>query len=654
MPYIAGGGDAQVTSLRELLLKVKADGGAPETVNLVDRSRPRGFVERAGRGRWKVTEAGEQWLVSDDSTFLIGVFHSQIRFVGELLDLLRSSGQLTHTQLVELAKVEYDLTWNSPDQVRRRTTWLRASGFIDLRFDNYLVLNPEGEELLGKLEIRPPNSLTNLSDVVPQRVVLPGAPPRIEGLLAHLDASSLSNRKRLIGFMPGGNTGIDALKQMVTAAVPRISREDWAKNCEQSFGLAATSAYQALGSFRGAGLLQQIDREVDSATAEAEEWLESDTDVDLIRLLHCHIRFFGEILALFDQSESSSEVASRALEYSIPAYDLYRRIGLLQAAGLIEESGIRRFRVTPKGQALAEELPLEQSVAPIGHGEDIPPVSATIPVAGAEGGDDQPRLRLGRLEQELKEAARASQDHKRLELAVADALAAIGFSVEHLGGSGRTDVRAQSLLPGKNRFVVIVDAKASAKGQVAPFDVTSLREHKEQHDADYVAAVGEAFPDKRTNDRARSEGVCLITIDQMISIVKAMTSGAFGVSELRALLSHKGPLPDSALSSDLERGKRDQKFVQLILAALAVEAAGDDEVTKGALSPSDIYMQLRNQTESPTLNQIQSVLDLLSSPLVRAVWHERDKYALIEHVNVVAGRLRSLAARVGEANTSSE
>lgn len=646
MPYISGGGDAQLTSLRRLLERVQQDGADPDIAREVERARPRGFVERTGRGRWTVTDAGLKWLESDDPAFLIGVFHSEIRFIGELLDMLRSSGEMTHTQLVDMAKLEYNLAWNSPDQVRRRTTWLRATGHVELRFDNYIVLNEAAIELLERIEIRQPNSLLSNSHPVVQKVILEPPPPQLREALGRLDMDTLRSRRRLIGFMPGGKSGIDSLRRMVNETVPRVAREQWAKRCNELFALAESSAYQALGSFRGVGLLRQVDKDVDAPTAEAEEWVQTGSDIDLIRLLHVNTRFFGEILSFLDRSESATELATKALEFRIPATDLHRRLGLLLAAGCIEESGIRRFRVTPTGQALVDELPLE-----------------TIDIAAASTVDEEEsreeelsnaseiRYSVQHLETELNQAVRAAHDHKRLEIAVTDSFAFLGFETEHLGGQSRTDVRARSLLAGDDSFVVIADAKASAKGQVAPFDVTSLREHKEQHGADYVIAIGENFADRRTKDRARSEGVGLLTVENLCVMLRAMSSGLMGVRDLRKLLATKGLIEGHAIDDLCEKGRRQQKIAQMVLSTLAVEGAGDDEVTKGSLSPSEIYMQLRNQTDAPSLEEINSVLELLASPLVRGVERRHEKYLLAEHVVVVAGRLRALSIRMSGAET---
>jgi hypothetical protein len=57
---------------------VQQDGADPVVVQAVERSRPRGFVERAGRGRWRVSEAGRLGL-RPRTTHSSSVFSTRIR-----------------------------------------------------------------------------------------------------------------------------------------------------------------------------------------------------------------------------------------------------------------------------------------------------------------------------------------------------------------------------------------------------------------------------------------------------------------------------------------------------------------------------------------------------------------------------------------------
>lgn len=639
MPYIKGGGDAQLESLRTLLQRVQQAPMDPDTIQDVDRARPRGFVERAARGLWTVTEAGRMWLDSADDAFLMGVFHSEIRFVGELLEQLESS-QLTHSQLVGIAKDEFDLPWTSMDQVRRRTTWFRVTGFVELRYDNYLEITEAGRALLHRLINVPPKSARQEPDPKPRDVVLPDPSPRIKSFLSSFDQLALQNRKRLIGYVPGGSS-IEAIRTLTSAALPSISRNQWVELCADRYDLQEASALQALGSFRNTGLLEQTSKDGYVATELAQVWLDSDGDLDLVRVIHGHIRFVGELLALLSSTGSAAELNARALTYKIPPPDLQRRIGMFIAAGLVEEAGIRRFRLTPTGEALIPQLPLENTPVQRDTADDDTQTGV---------GDDY--VEVASVAGELRQSARASNDYKRFERAIAAALQKVGFSVEHISGPGRTDVRAVSPLSGDHHFILIADAKTSAKGQVAPFDVVTLREHKEQHGADYVIAVGETFSDKRTADRAKTEGVGLLTVETLCELLVLADAGHVGTADLRKVFAMVGNIAPNTPAKLASASKRISSIATSVLSALATEAAGNDEVTGGELSSSEIYVLLRGQSETPSLTDIQTVLDLLSGPLIRGVASKAGKYALCEHAPIIAARLRNLGTALsGATNT---
>jgi hypothetical protein len=455
-------------------------------------------------------------------------------------------------------------------------------------------------------------------------------------------AAALRDRKRLIGYMPGGVASIEAVKDLTGAASPSISREQWVEICANRYELQETSALQAIGSFRNVGLLAQTSKDSYAATELALAWLESDDDFDLVRVIHGHVRFVGELLSLLATTGSAAELNARALAYKIPPPDLQRRIGVFVAAGLVEEAGVRRFRLTPAGEALIPGLPLEKPAHPADE----------MTADDAESDVVATRARIASVVGELRQSVRAANDYKRFERAIAAALQDLGFAVEHISGPGRTDVRAVSPLPGDHHFVLIADAKTSAKGHVAPFDVVTLREQKEQHGADNVIAVGESFTDKRTADRAKTEGVGLLTVDTLCELLALADAGHIGAADLRKIFAKTGNIPPNAPAKAASANKRVSSIATAVLSALATEAAGNDDVTRGELSSSEIYMLLRGQSETPSLTDIQTVLELLSGPLVRGVVSKAGKYALCEHVPIIAGRLRNLGTELsGATNT---
>ncbi|WP_435185589.1 hypothetical protein [Streptomyces sp. bgisy126] len=115
-----------------------------------------GLLTRSSR--WlsvEPTPEAETFLESRDSDYLIGFFHSRVRFVGEALPLLKSPRK--NAELNKAANELYGLVWATLDQTGRRTRWFRAAGLLDLwKGSNRLVLTDRGRKFCDRLSITEP------------------------------------------------------------------------------------------------------------------------------------------------------------------------------------------------------------------------------------------------------------------------------------------------------------------------------------------------------------------------------------------------------------------------------------------------------------------------------------------------------------------
>ena len=169
MPWLPGGNDGQLATLKAVLLTARSgafgntevalgDPPGGETIRLSSagsRLQPTGLLSRGDHDVWLPSPDALSWLETEDPTLLIAVLHSRVRFVGELMALVAASPR-THAELNDLGTQMYQLNWSTLDQVRRRTAWLRATGFAELRFDNVVELTPAGEQLLRCLKLADP------------------------------------------------------------------------------------------------------------------------------------------------------------------------------------------------------------------------------------------------------------------------------------------------------------------------------------------------------------------------------------------------------------------------------------------------------------------------------------------------------------------
>lgn len=150
------------------------------------------------------------------------------------------------------------------------------------------------------------------------------------------------------------------------------------------------------------------------------------------------------------------------------------------------------------------------------------------------------RTRIDTLARELETTQNDSAHPQRFEEAVQHAFAFLGYDVDHVGGSGDTDVVAEAPL-GINRYVVIVDAKTTARGPVSEAQINwpSIVDHKRKRRAEFAAIVGPAFAGGNLASRAEEYDVSLITGAQLVELVHLHNTTPFTLEDLRTLFAQR-------------------------------------------------------------------------------------------------------------------
>jgi hypothetical protein len=608
-----------------------------------------GLLQRSDRRTVTLSPAAEEWLASDSDDLLAGIIHANVRYVGELL-ADASDGEFTHQDLLSIADERYGLGWSSLDQIRRRTTLLRATGHLELRFDHKLVVTDAGRDLLSRITVQEPEDLPHRKAGLDSSVIeIPSPAPAVQRLLDDLDARSLLQRKPVLGYIPKGNRGdaIDSLRILTGSMIPSITRQEFEAFCEREFGISEASISATMSALRGAGLMEQITMDEFSATACARAWLETGDNLELVRILHANILCVGELLDAIEIHSRAPELASYAFSaYSMPRVDIAgirSRIQILRGCGLLEEVSFATYRATALGDAFSGSLPLlspESTDAPDG----LEAADAVAEVKGSQG-SDIPALKIA---DELREAATDSANPARLERAVSKAFQLLGVPAQHLGKSGTTDVLIR-LGISDNALKAIIDTKASGSGVVTEqhVDFDTLREHKKKHEAKIVAIVAKSFEKGRLINRAREHGVALIEADFLAETIVRQADTPLAPSEVIKLFDENGRAEISAVWVNESRVLT---LVSHVFAVLVREATNPDPVFGGVLTAKDVYALLRNELEAkPTIDQITDTLDLLSSPLLRGITPAKGGYLAHEHPTTTSARLRALSAALKQA-----
>jgi len=122
---------------------------------LVDFLHRAGVLESAA-DRIHLSEYANHWYAEKDDAILVGLLHSRIQFVGEMLAELR--GQPRSIEELRQAAQQYNLEWEGPGQVNRRRGWLESAGLIEPANEGRLALTDAGRDLLSKLTLQPRSS----------------------------------------------------------------------------------------------------------------------------------------------------------------------------------------------------------------------------------------------------------------------------------------------------------------------------------------------------------------------------------------------------------------------------------------------------------------------------------------------------------------
>lgn len=629
MPYLPGGSSQQLEVLRKVLGIVKSNDGLLTTRvdlgdgqertlrDVVKQIAPAGLVQHLDRQHVAVSDDANRWLESGDGALLVAIFHRHVRYIGELLAELRE-GPLPIRALKEAAEA-YALPWSTVDQTRRRITWFICLGLVEYRTQVLVALTSRGEEAALRLEMggptRRPMQLTG-------DVEVREPPPHLAGLLGKLTETALAARNSSLGYIPRGNGESDvvrSLQALLDASSPSTTRSELLAFAERTFNVSESSFGAIMTTLTQSHLLEQTALNIYAPTDVAREWLDTVDPLDLTRLLHSRYLFMLEIIPMLREFDNAPELARAAVaHFGMARLDLggiRTRLQLLKAAGLIAERANWRYEATPLGIKVAETLPLQQPIEPLGTA-----IPSTTPGVGSGGLDVRinEAMMLGR---ELVEAATASDTPVRLEQAVVEAMTFLGFEARHVGGGGKTDVIATVEGDQFKSVRIILDAKSARSGAVAEGAVSfdTLREHRVQHKADYAVLVGPGFDAGRVRARAEKNGIALITTEELADTLMRHARSPISTKALLGLLD-EGADARRKLEAHWTASERRVELLGHVVGVLAEEARDADTVTNGALTGDQIYLIVRGQLDPrPSPKDIEGIIELLQHPLIASV-----------------------------------
>lgn len=645
-PALPGEGQAWVDVLPKLLaamsdiettnrsVDVPALGSSFVATELLKMLGPSLVVRRDSR--IQLAEGAAAWLTDPTPHNLILHLHRHVQLIGELLALL-VDGPLTHEQLRDIANSRYGMGWSSLDPLRRRTTWLRATGHVEL-YDGAIHLTTAGAAVLAEVTLGAPEEFE--SDSV---IAVPDPLPEVDALLRLLDLQN-HGRRTAPGSSyipsPEGVNPVDVIRAAVSVAIPSAT-ETTLEEVLQGFGVAEVSARQARGSLKSFGLIRRIGPGRWAATEAAVAWLDSGDDVQFARILHAHLWFVGELMQELQEGPLAAPVlAARSRRYGraqVSKAAVSIRCALLRGCGLLDKLDHQQHQLTPAGRGFLTGLPL---ALPLDQDSEESPEQTIA--------DERQPSSAASIAVELLEAAVDSANPVRFEIAVGAALTFLGFGVEHLSGPGRTDLAVILPVP-QAPVIVAVEAKTSAEGPVSERDVSfqALREHRGKIAADVTMLVGPAFHRRVHAEAAADPHVAVMNVQELADAVALHWEIPFAPEELRALCEPAltADTRSSRLADRHQVRRRLATILDAVITQLDLEIQDEDPMYPGGwLGPGELRRDLRKLGADNDI--IMEALSLLASPFVGAIEESKGRYRLAGSRVLAVERIRALAKQI--------
>ena len=631
-----------------------------------------GFLTRAGllgiqSGVCILPDVMRSWNRDNDPTPLVLTLHHGVQFIGEMLALLDVS--MTASDLLNCANDHYQMGWQSTGQVSFRAAWLRSAGFMGLSNKRLLYRTSEGRAFLDLVVVELPfgdfggRRATTAADSEPWDAIQQDTAEHQPRQVAHV---TWKDRASGVLPMPGGYDGyLDSLRWLAQSVQESsATRAEISKRMARRFNLTDTSVETRVSFLLKVGILR-IESGIVLLPDFMKSWLRDGDSTRVIVQLHLGAQFVGEMLEVLAEPTTTVELHRLACEQYSMKWETHTQIdnrrGWLQSAGLIRyDKGSRHLYRTDRGTYFLEMVGLEPPLDPRAQVEpsdspDVVPrgreiVQGEPHIASSTPSHEQAPSRGGVVElvDRIASASTASSNHTEFELAVRDAFAFLGFEAEHLGGPGKTDVLLRAPLGLTSSYVVTINAKTSASGELTEGQVNWVTEleHRDKHEADYAMLVGPNCSDRRLLDRARRMSIAVLSAQGLVDLCQKHSCQPLGLLDYKSLFE-SGGMAD--LAHVEQRFKEAERCVAL--AKRLLDAIGSDGEHLGPRLARDLHGRLYVDTGTivATQDEIQDLLDTLASPIVGAIHGDRESgYVLSCSPTVTAERLRILGKALSD------
>lgn len=565
---------------------------------------------------------------------------SRFRLLAESLQFIAQT-PTTIDGLDSHLRSSYNVDWKALNGTRARTDWLDALGAIEAIESRRWRATALGELILAQCTIVSPAALAFAS---PDPGQINKAPPIIAALLTDLASATGAHASRSTYniWVPSPKSQpnkVENLRAIVNAATEPIDRAELLQFIASTFSLRRSSVDSMLPFLRAAGLITEVGFGVFQATPAAQAWIQTDDNINFVRILHANMRFVGEMLSSAQLGTPRADLYTEAGKFGLNIDKSRWIAAFLQDTGLLEQPKYGSLRTTPLGRDLLNELPLAESAA-IDEASHPAQDHASASESSTAKTHAETLDALSRSPHALGQASGQAFEH-----AIRDAFLSMGFDAKSISGSGDTDVTVRWRDDVGHEVVAIVEAKSRASGNVAHTDISdvAIETHKTLHNARHVAVIAPGFAGDTIKNMAIKRNWTLLDASRFGEIADVTVALGLSPSVTGALFADANGL--EKVDNAIECRQRELAVLSLVIAQLADEAAQTGE----AITPRDISRDGRRSELQPTIDEVLAALSTLrtTAPEVVQVRDENEdprfSSYLLGHARSAASELRALA-----------
>ncbi len=593
-----------------------------------------------------LTEKGETFVKLKTRRYLADLLHEKYRLFGEILTLLEPKPKTVEEVDKELCR-DYCLDWANLSNTRRRMDWLEVLELIECVGNRKWGVTDDGKSAIHEWSMISAD-VANLTLAEEEEISIMPPPMEIAELLSALENDpSLHEKRNTYNIWSPSPNKIEKLRAIVQYASERVPRAELFEYIESEYNLKVSSVESMMPFLKSDGLIEEVGRNIYIVTPAAKAWCESGSDLDFIRIIHCHKKFVGEMIIAAEKVIARSEIYAEASKYGLNREKARWIMGFLIEAGLLEETQYLHVKATPLGMKFANELPLMPK-ADIVQDEIEEKTSTDDEINSIE----EDKLEANSLFEALNVAATDPMAEGKasgvaFEERIAEVFRYMGFDAARIGGAGNTDVIVRWKNDEGEIITAIIDGKSKSTGTVTHGDISdvAIETHKEKNNADYVAIVGPGFSGDTIKNYAHKKGFALITDSELTDI--AVNAKVLGLSLVDISLLFKVPNGLSQLDELMNTQKRKFEIITLVINTFKQE-----QETMESLSARDLYFLLRRTSISPSLEELINTFELLSTEEIGVLMQikkdsamENNTYSMRNERQRV-NRLRALAAAI--------